>query len=163
MVSTHSKWSDTHTLDPKRHFAHLIHDVARQLKRHFETEAQRHDLTLTQWRAVAQLSITDGVSQVELAGLCDTDPMTISGVVERLEAKGLVERQPDPKDNRAKIVLMTDKARAIVGEMKALADEVTTTAFEGINASERDTALRVLTEMSANLSKQRAPSKEELV
>ena len=44
MVSTHSKWSDTHTLDPKRHFAHLIHDVARQLKRHFETEAQRQTL-----------------------------------------------------------------------------------------------------------------------
>ncbi len=162
MVSTHSKWTDE-GVDAQRHFGHLIHDVARQLKRHFETAAQRHDLTMTQWRVIAQLSISDGLSQSALAGLCDTDPMTISGVVERLEAKQLVRREPDPDDSRAKIVLMTDKSRAIVGEMKMLAEEVTATAFEGIDPADRDTAMRVLNQMSANLSGQRASNKEELV
>ena len=162
MVSTHSKWTDDGG-DTRRHFGHLIHDVARQLKRQFEAAAQRHDLTLTQWRVIGQLSVSDGLSQSALAGLCDTDPMTISGVVERLEAKHLITREPDPGDSRAKIVLMTDKSRALVGEMRTLAEEVTTIAFEGIDPADRDTAMRVLTQMSANLSGQRASNKEELV
>lgn len=163
MVSTHTKDFEDKLKDKRKHFGYLIHDVARQLRRHFDAEAQRHELTLPQWRVIAQLSLTDGLSQVALAGLVETDPMTISGVVERLEAKGLIERQPDPDDSRAKIVLITDKARAVVAEMKLLADEVYAAAFEGISDADRATTLSVLNQMSANLSRQRAPSKEELV
>ncbi|HVX82284.1 MAG TPA: MarR family winged helix-turn-helix transcriptional regulator [Devosiaceae bacterium] len=164
MVSTHSKWTDSSALQEKRkHFGYVIHDVARQLRRHFDAEAQRHELTMPQWRVIAQLSLADGVSQVALSSLCETDPMTISGVVERLEAKGLVERQPDPADSRAKIVLITPKARAVVAKMKLLADEVYSTAFQGISDADRETTLRVLNQMSANLSGQRTTSKEELV
>ena len=147
----------------RKHFGYVIHDVAKQLRRHFDAEAQRHDLTLPQWRVIGQLSVSDGVSQVALSTLCETDPMTISGVVERLEAKGLVLRVADPGDSRAKIVRITDKARALVNEMKLLAEEVYTSAFDGIAETDRATTLRVLKEMSANLQRQRTPSKEELV
>ena len=147
-----------------KHFGYVIHDVARLLRRHFDAEAQRHDLTLPQWRVIAQLSYADGLSQVALAGLIETDPMTVSGVVERLESKGLVLRAADPGDSRAKIVMITDKARALVNEMKLLAQDVYAEAFEGISEDDRAIALRVLNQMSANLSKQRAANnKEELV
>lgn len=150
-------------LDKRKHFGYLIHDVARQLRRHFDAAAQRHELTLPQWRVIAQLSQHDGVSQVALAGLCETDPMTISGVIERLETKGLVLRVADPDDSRAKMVRITDKARSVVTEMKALADEVYKEAFKGIGEADKAAAFRVLNEMSDNLSRQRAPGKEELV
>ena len=83
--------------------------------------------------------MTDRVSQVSLASLCETDPMTISGVVERLEAKGLIQREADPDDSRAKIVFITDKARALVNEMKMLAEDVYAEAF-GKDISEGDRA-----------------------
>ena len=150
-------------LDKRKHFGYLVHDLARQLRRQFDAEAQSHDLTMPQWRVIAQLAHGDGISQVGLAGLCETDPMTISGVVERLESKGLVQRVSDPDDNRAKIVLITDKARALVSQMKALADQVYGTAFEGISEADKACALRVLNQMSDNLSRQRAPGREELV
>jgi MarR family transcriptional regulator for hemolysin len=163
MISTRSKCEGIAINPESKHFGYVIHDVARLLKRHFDAEAQRHDLTLPQWRVIAQLSHADGVSQVALAGLIETDPMTVSGVVERLETKGLVIRVADPDDSRAKIVKITDKARALVSEMKLLAQEVYSEAFDGILESDRQTALRVLTQMSANLSRQRAAGKEELV
>lgn len=145
-------------------FGYVIHDVARLLRRRFDAEAQRHDLTLPQWRVIAQLAHADGVSQVELAGLIETDPMTVSGVVERLESKGLVIRIAHPEDSRAKIVKITDKARALVNEMKLLANDVYAEALQGISESDRATTLRVLNEMSANLSGHRATNnKEELV
>jgi len=164
MISTHTKNSEDSRMAPERkHFGYMIHDVARLLRRQFDTEAQRHDLTLPQWRVIGQLSHADGISQVALAGLIDTDPMTVSGVIERLEAKGLVLRVADPDDSRAKIVKITDKARSLVSEMKLLADDVYASAFEGISEHDREMVLRTLTKMSANLSKQRAPGKEELV
>ncbi len=162
MINAHTKWNPGSD-EVRKHFGYVVHDLARQLRRHFETAAQHYELTLPQWRAIGQLSLTNGVSQVELAALCDTDPMTISGVVERLESKGLVRREADPDDSRAKIVMITDKARAMVQEMKELAEEVYVQAFDGIDEHERATTLRVLNKMSANLSGQRAPSKEELV
>ncbi len=146
----------------KNPFGYLIHDVARLLRRRFDAAAHRHDLTMPQWRIIAQLSMADGMSQVELAGLCETDPMTVSGLVERLEAKGLVLRVADPDDSRAKIVTITDKARAMVSEMKQLAEEIYAEAFDGISDADRATALAVLTSISTNLSAQRVSLKEEL-
>jgi MarR family transcriptional regulator for hemolysin len=163
MINTRTKWMDDDGHASRKHFGYVIHDVAKQLRRHFDAEAQRHDLTLPQWRVIGQLSIADGVSQVALSTLCETDPMTISGVVERLESKGLVQRVSDPADSRAKIVRITDKARALVTQMKQLAEKVYGTAFDGISETDRATTLRVLEAMSANLQRQRAESKEELI
>lgn len=147
----------------RKHFGYVIHDVARLLRRRFDAEAQRHDLTLPQWRVIGQLAYADHCSQVALASLIETDPMTVSGLVERLEAKGLVVRETDPDDSRAKIVKITDKARALVSEMKALATEVYAEAFEGVSDEDRAIMLSVLIRVSANLSNQRALLKEELV
>jgi DNA-binding MarR family transcriptional regulator len=163
MISTHTKFEDESGRPDRKQFGYVIHDLARLLRRHFDAAAQSHGLTLPQWRAIGQLSMTDGLSQVALANLIDTDPMTVSGLVERLEGKGLVVRVADPDDSRAKIVMLTDKANALVTQMKRLADSISAELFDGINDTERATALRVLQQMSANLSKQRAPGKEELV
>ncbi|HEV7717439.1 MAG TPA: MarR family winged helix-turn-helix transcriptional regulator [Arsenicitalea sp.] len=164
MITTDTKVGDPvgHAAQGKQ-FGYVVHDLARLLRRHFDTEAQRHGLTLPQWRLIAQLAVSDGLSQVALAGLIDTDPMTVSGLIERLESKGLVNRTPDPVDSRAKIVMLTDNARAVIAEMRRLSDSISAELFDGIADDERATALRVLQKMSANLSKQRAPGKEELL
>jgi MarR family transcriptional regulator for hemolysin len=146
----------------KNHFGYLIHDVAKQLRRRFDTEAQRHGLTLPQWRVIGQLAFADGVSQVELAGLIETDPMTVSGLVERLESKGLVVRVTDPGDSRAKIVKITDKARSMVKAMIVISEDVYAEAFDGINDADRASMLGVLTRVSTNLATHRTSLKEEL-
>ena len=146
----------------KNPFGYLIHDVARLLRRRFDAAAHRHDLTMPQWRIIAQLSHSEGMSQVELAGVCETDPMTVSGLVERLEAKGLVLRLADPNDSRAKIVTITEKALSMVSELRELAEEIYAEAFAGVSDADRAVALSVLTRISANLSGQRAQVKEEV-
>lgn len=150
-------------MDPsfKGKFGILIHDVARQVRRHFDAHAQTYHLTLPQWRALGQLSKTDSLSQVALAGLIDTDPMTLSGMLERLETKGLVERIADPNDSRAKLVRLTPKSRALAEKMKAVAAEVFADALEGISEEDQAVTLSVLSRISANLSTQRAAPKTE--
>jgi MarR family transcriptional regulator for hemolysin len=54
----------------------VIHDAARLLTRRFQIQAQRYEITLPQWRVIAQLAQTDGLSQTALARIIDTDQMT---------------------------------------------------------------------------------------
>lgn len=42
----------------------------------------------------------------------------------------------DPRDNRARIVSLTDRAKAIIDEMGSVADEIFVEAFEGVEATD---------------------------
>ena len=89
MISTRIKNEDTPISPERKHFGYVIHDLARLLRRQFDAAAQQHELTMPQWRVIGQLSLTNGVSQVSLAGLCDTDPMTISGKARKARDYGI--------------------------------------------------------------------------
>lgn len=142
------------------HFGFVIHDAARLLTRRFEALAQHRGFTLPQWRVIGQLSRSDGLSQTTLAKLVETDQVTLGGLVGRLEGKGLVARTADPNDSRAKIVSLTDKAHALIGELKLVADDVYAQAFEGISDADRATTVSVLTRLAANLSNEAVRSRD---
>ena len=139
---------------------YLINDVARHLRRRFDEQAKAHGLTLPQWRTLAQLYNTEGVSQVALAACTETNPMTMSGILDRLEARGLVERIVDPSDSRAKLARTTAKARALVEEMRAVATLVYDDALAGVSPADREVLLSALSQISLNLSGQSATRKE---
>ena len=94
-------------LEREKSIGFLVHEVARLFRRRFEEEARVHGITLPQWRALAEIYKNQGISQVALAGCIDSDPMTLSGILVRLEKRGLVERYPDPNDSRAKLARLT--------------------------------------------------------
>src|SRR5687767_12420199 len=101
----------------------MLHNAANLMKREFERAARPHGLTLLQWRVLGQLSREVGLTQIALGARLDVSPMTISDVIERLEMAGLVAREVDPLDSRAKIVRITDDALPIVERMRTVAAE----------------------------------------
>lgn len=131
---------------------YLIHALSRAIRRRFDELAREYGLTLPQWRVLRQLAKMDELSQATLATLTDTDPMTLSGILDRLEAKGLVQRVPDPGDSRAKLVRTTQKARDMVGEIKGVAHELYEEALQGVSESERDALFATLARIVQNLS-----------
>lgn len=141
-------------------YYHPIHNLARALKRRFEEETRQFGLTMPQWRILNQLSKTDEISQVALANLVDMDAMTLSGILERLETKSLIERVPDPSDSRAKRVKSTAEALAIVTDSRELIVDIFEEALEGVTPVEREAFFSILARMESNLSKQRHPIQE---
>lgn len=140
---------------------YLVYEVARAFRRRFEDEARRHDLTLPQWRALAELARKGGVSQVVLAGAIDADPMTVSGILDRLEKRALVRREPDPHDSRAKIVRLTDDGRALYDTAKAVGVELYQFAVQGMSPAELEAVAKGLTRIRNNLNGPRADHKED--
>lgn len=70
------------------------------------------DLTPAQFDIVATLGNTSGMSFKELGEKTLITKGTLTGVVDRLEAKGLVTRTIKPEDRRSMIVQLTEKGEA---------------------------------------------------
>jgi DNA-binding MarR family transcriptional regulator len=151
---------DSPNFDKEKSIGFLVHEVARLFRRRFEDEARTHNVTLPQWRALIEIHKNEGISQVSLAGCIDTDPMTMSGILDRLEKRGLVERYPDPNDSRAKLARLTDEGSALVRTARQLGRELYENALAGLNQAERDRLSAGLILIRNNLNNMTAEEKE---
>ncbi len=143
---------------------HLIHDIGRLLKRRFAEDTREHGLTLPQWRVLGQLKLAGGgLSQVVLANLIESDPMTVSRMVERLESAGLVSRTADPQDSRAKLVVLTGAARELFEKLRPVSQALHEEALRGFSAVERDALFDALSRIQSNIGAEPASLSEEEV
>lgn len=78
---------------------------------HAELAAIGYDLTPVQFAALSAIEANPGVEQTVLAGLIAYDKTTITGVVDRLVGKGLVERRESPRDRRARELVITPEGQ----------------------------------------------------
>ncbi len=158
MISAHSKFTPGFAATAP--LGYLIHEVSRHMKRRFEEEARTHGVTLPQWRALAEISRTGGITQVNLAACIDTDPMTLSGVLDRLEKRGLIERYPDPNDSRAKLAKVTPQGMVLIDKAKSVGLQLYSQAVSGLSDDEQALLARALTRMRENLQALNAEQKE---
>jgi len=121
----------------------LLTDVSRLLRGAFDRRINVSQLGLTpgEARALIQVAATEGIKQTDIALRMGIEPMTLSVYLDRLESLGLVARVPDANDRRAKNVVVTERADALLvdlrSEMRALMDSVT----QGLDTAARE-ALR---------------------
>lgn len=72
----------------------------------------------------------------ELAGALACDNSNVTGIIDRLERRGLVERRPSPDDRRVRILALTaegERLRSVVAERLAAPPA----AFDGLTAAEQ--------------------------
>ena len=74
---------------------------------HFAAAVADVDLAPAQARALHELDLERPISMRELAERLKSDPSNVTGLIDRLEARGLVERRPDPRDRRIKGLALT--------------------------------------------------------
>src|SRR5258705_10725176 len=68
----------------------LLHDVARLLRRRFEQNARGSGLTRSQWQVLAYLANNEGINQSGLADLLEIEPITVCGLVDKLQTLRLI-------------------------------------------------------------------------
>lgn len=87
--------------------------------RHFAHVVAEFELSPPQAHLLLQLGSGRTMSQRELARLLECDPSNLTGLTDRLEARGLVERQVDPDDRRVKALVATEKGEAVRTQLAA--------------------------------------------
>jgi DNA-binding MarR family transcriptional regulator len=131
----------------------LIHDVSRLRRTVVDKALRPMGVTRSQWWVLANLSRHGGkpIMQTELAKVMDMGKVTLGGLIDRLEASGLVERQADPSDRRAKRVVMTPRGIQLLAGIQAIAQTVNARIMNGISQNDIARAGTVLHKMKQQL------------
>ena len=90
----------------------MISDVARLMRTAFDRRVRKLGLTRAQWLALTRLHRRPGASQSELADMMEVEKATAGRLIDRLEAKGWVERRAQDGDRRINRVYLTAGGRA---------------------------------------------------
>lgn len=136
---------------PDKGIGFLLADVSRLLRRDFDRRVRSLDMTQAQWRALAHLSRDEGINQAALAERLEVKPITIARLIDRMQAAGWVRREADARDRRASLLFLTPKAKPILDEMYARADEAVVALMRGIPVAARRQLLSALEQMKRNL------------
>ena len=89
----------------------------------------------------------EGVTQRELADVLGLDPSQVVLLVDDLAAAGLVERRPSTADRRTKLVLPTDRGRALRGEAAAAVHATHTRQLADLSPGELQLLRELLTRL----------------
>ena len=134
-----------------REIAVSVIDVARMLKTYADQRARQFGISRAQWTVLIRLDRCEGLKQSELAEMLDLQPISLTRLLDRLAANGLIERRPDPHDRRANRLYLTPAARPLIEDLSHLGEDMMTTVLEGIDDASREQLLRELGVMKDNL------------
>ncbi|MDF2997394.1 MAG: Transcriptional regulator, MarR family [Xanthobacteraceae bacterium] len=102
----------------------VIHELAHLMRIRFDQRARQHDMTRAQWVILYKLDRSPGLTQNELAAMIEVEPITIARLIDRLEAKGLVERRHDPSDRRVWRLHLLPAAEPMLEEIAAVRQDM---------------------------------------
>jgi DNA-binding MarR family transcriptional regulator len=95
------------------------------------------DLTSVQFAALVKLRDMKAVTQTELGRLIGIDRATISGVVSRLQKRGLLQFRLDPLDRRSRIIALTPAGETLLGQALRRTEQVGDDTLAPISEAER--------------------------
>ena len=129
----------------------IYQDIARFRAILFDAMLKPHDMTMSQGWVLVHLVRENGLRQSDLAERLEVATVTTSKLIDRLEARGYVERRSDPDDRRSNRVYATPQAKSIVKIMTKTIEQLDDIATQGVAADDLQVALRVLEQMRGNL------------
>jgi DNA-binding MarR family transcriptional regulator len=132
-------------------FGYLLNDVTLLFRKHFDRRATRFGLTRAQWRAIRCLNEREGIRQTELAESLDMEPIAVGRVIDRLQDAAFVERRADPADRRCWRLFATNKARAVIDDMREITRGLRGDATRDISVAELAQMIAVLEHVKHNL------------
>ena len=131
----------------------LIADVGRLIRVEVDRRASAFGMTRAQWLILAWLNRQPGMSQKEMAEKLEVEPITVARLVDRLEARGLLERRPDPADRRVWRLHLLAGVEPILDQLDQQRAELLARVTARLSAEEIETAAAVLSAMRATLSR----------
>jgi DNA-binding MarR family transcriptional regulator len=124
--------------------------LAKRLTREFEQRFAPLGIHAGQDRLLEELWHEDGLRQSELIGQLSVEPPTVTGILQRMERDGLIERRPDSENRRVQRVYLTEAGRQLEKPVRKVWREVESTFLSDLSASDRRQLLDLLAKLAAS-------------
>ena len=129
----------------ERQVGHILRRAHQRASAIFMAEFAEHDLTPTQFAALAKIDDEGEVSQNRLGRLTAMDPATMKGVIDRLHRRGLISPKPDRTDRRRTLWQLTDPGTKLLNRAIAAGMRTTEETLAPLSRKERERLLALLT------------------
>jgi len=126
--------------------------IRRALRKPLEAEVAQGEVTVPQKAVMHIVVANEGISLKDLSRQVSLAHSTVSGIVDRLEKRGMIERRPDPADGRVSRIYPSAEVSAFVREkIPALAAGPLYAALERASHAERISIAAALARLRALL------------
>src|SRR3954452_25030668 len=129
----------------------MISDVARMLRTTFDRRVRKLGLTRAQWLVLTRLHRRPGASQSELADMMEVEKATAGRLIDRLEAKGWVERRAQAGDRRINRVYLTMEAERVHKRIWRIAEATVDDALAELSPRDSVQLLKLLGRVKSRL------------
>jgi len=130
----------------------LLSVVARLMRTRADARARIYGMTRAQWMILVHLERQPGLSQNELAALIEVEPITVGRLVDRLEARGFLERRSDAGDRRVWRLHLRPAAEPMLKEIDFARAELNEVLIAKVPKKNLEAAIDCLLQMKANLT-----------
>jgi DNA-binding MarR family transcriptional regulator len=117
--------------------AFLLAQIGAAATARFAAAIEPLGLTPAQAGVLRLVASSPGASQREMAARLGAAPSRVVGLLDELESRGAVARQPGP-DRRVNLVTLTDAGRALLAELSAVAQQHDATITAALTERQRD-------------------------
>src|SRR6201985_1120808 len=107
----------------------------------FVEECRAHDLTPVQYAALIAIHTHPGIDATRLSAVIAFDRSTLGNVIERLEAKKLIERKPSAADKRIKLLYLTRAGAVLLRDIVASGDRAQSRMLQPLQTADRQTLM----------------------
>jgi MarR family transcriptional regulator, lower aerobic nicotinate degradation pathway regulator len=127
---------------------HLIRRAQQISTALFSEECAAFDLTSVQFAALFAIRANPGVDATRLSAIIAFDRSTIGDVLERLEAKGCIERRASPSDRRIKLLYLAPEGAALLRQVMPAVKRVQERLLAPLGPRDRAAMVRLLGELA---------------
>jgi MarR family transcriptional regulator for hemolysin len=136
---------------PMQHPGHYLSRISRGLTRIGDSRLRPLGLATAQLPVLSMLRNGERLSQAELAKMAKVEQPTMAQLLQRMERDGLICREPDPRDRRSSLVMLTDAAREKLPAGRQVLREGNTEMTRGLSADEVATFVGLLRRVLDNV------------
>jgi DNA-binding MarR family transcriptional regulator len=103
----------------------------------FKASLAKYDVTPVQYGVLKCLWAQDGQNPSQIANSLFLDSSTITGILDRMENKGIIKRISDPKDRRSLKVVLTEQGSLLEEPITRIIDDENKKALCTLKEEER--------------------------
>jgi DNA-binding MarR family transcriptional regulator len=137
--------------DDEHYIGYAITDVGRLMRTVFERRVRAFGLTRSQWMVIARVYRWPGLSQSAVADLLEIEKAPAGRLIERMEAKGWLERRGDANDRRINRLHLTSEAERLHAAIWPIAEATVDEALAELSDEERRRLTKLMARVKARL------------
>ncbi|WP_407177419.1 MarR family winged helix-turn-helix transcriptional regulator [Bradyrhizobium sp. STM 3562] len=128
----------------------------------FVEECKTFETTPVQYAALVAIQTHPGIDATRLSAVIAFDRSTLGSVIERLEAKGLIERKPASHDKRVKLLYLTRAGAKLLRDIMPSVDRAQARMLQPLKPADRKVLMGLLAQLvDLNNEASRVPLRAE--